>query len=92
MYERRGDIDCKKYDLVNKQIDTDRRQLDCKLCDLIYLLVALIFCHIRRSIFTEVECNQGLLQCDYSNLAEAVCFYARVNESQFATGGRVYDA
>ena len=50
LYERRGDINCKKHELVNKQIDTDCRQLDCKLCDLINLLVALIFCHIRRSI------------------------------------------
>ena len=25
---RRGNISCKKYDLVNKQIDTDCRQLD----------------------------------------------------------------
>ena len=38
-----GDINCKKHDLVNKQIDTDCRQLDCKLCDLIFLLAALIF-------------------------------------------------
>ena len=41
---------CKKYDLVNKEIDTDSRQVDRKLFDLIHLLVALIFCHIRRSI------------------------------------------
>ena len=40
----------RKYDLVNKQIDTGSRQLDWKLCDLIYLLVALIFCHFRRTI------------------------------------------
>ena len=50
LHERRGTINCKKYDLVNKQIDTDCRQRDSKLCDLIYLLVALIFCHIWRSI------------------------------------------
>ena len=48
-------IYCKKYDLVNKQIDTDCRQLDCKLCDSIYLLVTLIFCHICRN-----EPNQKL--------------------------------
>ena len=41
---------CKKYDLVNKEIDTDSRQHDQKLIDLIHLLVVLIFCHIRRSI------------------------------------------
>ena len=35
---------------MNKEIDTDSRQLDRKLFDLIRLLVALIFCHIRRSI------------------------------------------
>ena len=50
LHERRGNINCKKYDLVNKQIDTDCRQRDSKLCDLIYLLVALIFCHIWCSI------------------------------------------
>ena len=49
-YEGRGNFNCKKYDLVTKQIDADCRQLDSKLCDLIYLLVALIFCHIWRSI------------------------------------------
>jgi len=38
--------------LVNKQIDTDSGQLDWKLCDLIYWLVALIFYHIRRSTLT----------------------------------------
>ena len=43
---------CKKCDLVNKEIDTDSRQVDRKLFDLIHLLVALIFCHIRRSIKT----------------------------------------
>ena len=32
--ERKGDINYNKYDLVNKHIDTDCRQLDCKLCDL----------------------------------------------------------
>ena len=48
--ERRGNINCKRYDLVSKKIDTDCRQLDSKLCDLIYLLVALIFCHVWRSI------------------------------------------
>ena len=48
--ERRGNINCKKHDLVNKQIDSDCRQLYSKLCDLIYLLVALIFCYIPRSI------------------------------------------
>ena len=35
---------------MNKEIDTDSRQLDRKLFDLIHLLVALIFFHIRRSI------------------------------------------
>ena len=45
LYERSGNINCKKHDLVNKQIDTDGRQLDSKLCDLIYLLVALILSH-----------------------------------------------
>ena len=30
-------------------IDTDCKQLDCKLCDLIYFLVAFIVCHIRHS-------------------------------------------
>ena len=60
MFERRGNINCKKYDLVNKQIDTDCRQLDCKLCDLIYLLVALIFCHIRRSIMTSSTSKDSL--------------------------------
>ena len=43
-------INCKRNDLVNKQIDTDCNQLDSKLCDLISLLVAFIFCHIRRTI------------------------------------------
>ena len=50
LYERRGNLNCKRYAFVNKQIDTDCRQLNWKLCDLIYLLVASIFCHIRRSI------------------------------------------
>ena len=50
LYERRVDVQCKKYDLVSKQIDTYYRQLNCKLCDLIYLLVALIFCLIRCGI------------------------------------------
>ena len=50
LYERRGNINCKKHDLVNKQIDTDCRQLDSNLSDLIYLLVALIFCDIRCNI------------------------------------------
>ena len=49
LYERRGNINCKKYDLVNKQIDTESKQLDLKLCDFIYLLDALIFCHIWRA-------------------------------------------
>ena len=31
LYERRGNINCKKYDLVNKQIDTGSRQLDWKI-------------------------------------------------------------
>ena len=35
---------------MNKEIGTDSRQLDRKLFDLIHLLVALLFCHIRRSI------------------------------------------
>ena len=35
---------------MNKKIDADCKQLDSKLCDLIYLLVALVFCHIWRSI------------------------------------------
>ena len=35
-------INCKKYDLANKQIGTDGRHLDSKFCDLIYLLAALI--------------------------------------------------
>ena len=43
-------INCKKYDLVNKQIDTDCAQRDSKLCALIHLLAALAFCHIWRSI------------------------------------------
>ena len=43
-------INCKKYDLVNKQIDSDCAQRDSKLCALIHLLVALAFCHIWRSI------------------------------------------
>ena len=50
LYERRDNINCKKYDLVNKQIDTDCKQLNSKLCDLIYLLVAMIFCHIWRGV------------------------------------------
>ena len=37
------------HDLVNNQIDADCKQLDSKLCDLIYSLVALIFCYIPRS-------------------------------------------
>ena len=45
LYERSGNINCTKHDLVNKQIDTDGRQLDSKLCDLIYLLVSLILSH-----------------------------------------------
>ena len=45
-----GNINCKKHDLVNKQIDTDCKQFDGKLRDLIYLLVALIFCYICRSL------------------------------------------
>lgn len=40
----------KKNDSVNKQIDTNYKQLHSKECDLIHQLVALIFCHIRRSI------------------------------------------
>ena len=36
---------CKTYDVVNKQADTDSRQLDWKWCSLIYILVALIFYH-----------------------------------------------
>ena len=41
----------REYQLqVNKQIDTDCKQFDGKLRDLIYLLVALIFCYICRSL------------------------------------------
>ena len=57
LYERRGNINCKKHDLVNKQINTDCRQLDWTLFDSTYLLVALIFCQNRRSIS---ECIQKL--------------------------------
>ena len=40
---------------MNKQIATGSRQRDWKLCDLIYLLVGLIFCHIRRSIMSSAS-------------------------------------
>ena len=51
---------CKKYDLVNREIDNDSRQLDRKLFDLIHLLVVLIFCHIRRSIHLRFETRHTL--------------------------------
>ena len=31
-------INCKKHDLVNKQIDRDCKQFDSKFCDLIYFI------------------------------------------------------
>ena len=45
---------------MNKEIDTDSRQLDRKLFDLIPLLVDLIFCHIRRSILQAVKISAQL--------------------------------
>ena len=41
LYDRRGNINCKKYDLVNKEIDTNSRQLDRKLFYLIHLISGL---------------------------------------------------
>ena len=58
-------IQCKKHNLANKQIDTDCGQLNGKLCDLIYLLVALIFCHIWRSITTR-KSHLSTCRCDKS--------------------------
>ena len=40
----------RKYDLVNEEVETDSRKLDWKWFHLIHLLLALIFCQIRRSI------------------------------------------
>ena len=42
MVNKRVNIKCKGFDLVNKRTDTDCRPLASKLCDLIYLLAALI--------------------------------------------------
>ena len=50
MHNKRSDINCKEFDLVNKQTDANCCQLDCKLCNLFYFLADLIFCHVRRSI------------------------------------------
>ena len=37
LYEKRGNINHRRYDLVKKQNDSDNRQPDSKLCDLIYI-------------------------------------------------------
>ena len=66
-----------KHDLVNKQIDADCncKQLDSKLCDLIYLLVALIFCHIRRTIIRGFPGAQAFVRWSlYLKLGLNTCF------------------